>query len=502
WAHEPGVMQESSTMVTPGYEQTETGGGVAMTQGGTAEQGGGFPQPDQAQHPLFPLLALLFERCEQATQSAECPNSESFNMDIQAFVQHQERDRKPFLVNDPEVDGLMIKAIQVLRIHLLELEKVQELCKDFCNRYITCLKGKMQSENLLRSDYATYETNNNSSSNSHSSNSNSPAGNTNYPTSPHSMQVVSSAGGVPNQHSGQQLTAGGGPVLMGQGGGSTGTPVTAAQQQIAYQMLQTPQGLVAAPVHLPPTQQPPVSPGVVHGSTPLSQIGANPCPPPSDNSLLQSQLSPAPTTPGSIDDDDDFLNSKKKQKRGVLPKHATSVMRSWLFQHLVHPYPTEDEKRQIAAQTNLTLLQVNNWFINARRRILQPMLDASNPSGTDGQASAGNGLGKNSSTKKNKGSGNGSSKPAAQRFWPENIASLQPQLGLGAESNGASHTDSSLISSGALSSEESEGSSQDEEDEDYEDDEEGEAHPGAHTGRDAPTSLKLECSSDSERSQQ
>lgn len=44
-----------------------------------------------------------------------------------------------------------------------------------------------------------------------------------------------------------------------------------------------------------------------------------------------------------------------------------------------HPYPTEDEKRQIAAQTDLTLLQVNNWFINARRRILQPMLDASNP---------------------------------------------------------------------------------------------------------------------------
>lgn len=51
----------------------------------------------------------------------------------------------------------MIKSIQVLRIHLLELEKVQELCKDFCNRYITCLKGKMQSENLLRSDYGGYD---------------------------------------------------------------------------------------------------------------------------------------------------------------------------------------------------------------------------------------------------------------------------------------------------------------------------------------------------------
>lgn len=26
-----------------------------------------------------------------------------------------------------------------------------------------------------------------------------------------------------------------------------------------------------------------------------------------------------------------------------------------------HPYPTEEEKKQIALQTNLTLLQVNNW---------------------------------------------------------------------------------------------------------------------------------------------
>ena len=51
----------------------------------------------------------------------------------------------------------MIRSIQVLRIHLLELEKVQELCKDFCNRYITCLKGKMQSENLLRSECSGYD---------------------------------------------------------------------------------------------------------------------------------------------------------------------------------------------------------------------------------------------------------------------------------------------------------------------------------------------------------
>ncbi|KAF9418323.1 hypothetical protein HW555_004856 [Spodoptera exigua] len=56
-------------------------------------------------------------------------------------------------------------------------------------------------------------------------------------------------------------------------------------------------------------------------------------------------------------------------------------MRAWLFQHLVHPYPTEEEKRTLAAQTRLTLLQVNNWFINARRRILQPMLDCADKPG-------------------------------------------------------------------------------------------------------------------------
>jgi len=196
-----------------------------------------------------------------------------------------------------------------------------------------------------------------------------------------------------------------------------------------------------------------------------------------------------------MDDDDDFLSNKKKQKRGVLPKHATSVMRSWLFQHLVHPYPTEDEKRQIAAQTNLTLLQVNNWFINARRRILQPMLDASNPSSTD-QPGSGNSLhGKSSSTKKTKNSGSGNSKQAAQRFWPETIASLQPQLHLSTESNGGTHTDSSLISSTVLSSEESEGSSQDEDEEEEEEfEEEGEEQSQI-------TKLEGDASSDSEHPQ-
>lgn len=43
-----------------------------------------------------------------------------------------------------------------------------------------------------------------------------------------------------------------------------------------------------------------------------------------------------------LDSNNDDLGSNfsnnsgsKRQKRGILPKHATSVMRAWLFQHLV-----------------------------------------------------------------------------------------------------------------------------------------------------------------------
>lgn len=173
----------------------------------------------------------------------------------------------------------------------------------------------------------------------------------------------------------------------------------------------------AAPLHQHAAPPPPPCDGlVIHGSTPLSQIGAGICP-----SVTASEssgpLSPAPTTPGgSADDCDSDFTSRgggKRQKRGVLPKHATSVMRSWLFQHLVHPYPTEDEKRHIAAQTNLTLLQVNNWFINARRRILQPMLDASGPA---------DGAGGSPAHKKKKGQNNN------RRFWPQDFATLQPHI--------------------------------------------------------------------------
>ncbi|KAL0088060.1 Homeodomain-like protein [Phycomyces blakesleeanus] len=64
-----------------------------------------------------------------------------------------------------------------------------------------------------------------------------------------------------------------------------------------------------------------------------------------------------------------------KRRRGNLPKAVTAILREWLARHKKHPYPTEEEKASLARETNLTLNQISNWFINARRRILQPMLD-------------------------------------------------------------------------------------------------------------------------------
>ncbi|KTG45724.1 hypothetical protein cypCar_00016792 [Cyprinus carpio] len=244
-------------------------------------------------HPLFPLLALLFEKCEQSTQSSECVTSASFDVDIENFVRNQDKEGKAFFSENPDLDNLPLSSFS----------------------------GAM---------------------------------------SPHGIVVPASA----LQQGNVTVTAVNPTQVVT--GGTVYQPVTVV----------TPQGQVV-------TQT--LSPGTIR----------------IQNSQLQLQLN----------QDLNFFSQEdnsSKAKRGILPKHATSVMRSWLFQHIGHPYPTEDEKKQIALQTNLTLLQVNNWFINARRRILQPMLDASS-----------------SDTPKNKKK-TPQTRPL-QRFWPNSLAASVSQ---------------------------------------------------------------------------
>lgn len=69
-------------------------------------------------------------------------------------------------------------------------------------------------------------------------------------------------------------------------------------------------------------------------------------------------------------------NGNSRKRRGNLPKNVTAILKQWLIDHCRHPYPTEEEKRVLRLKTDLTLNQISNWFINARRRILPLILAA------------------------------------------------------------------------------------------------------------------------------
>merc|ERR1719367_2516197 len=303
-------------------------------------------------HPLFPLLALIFEKCELATCTPRDPgvaggdvcSSESFNEDIAVFSK-QIRAEKPYYMADPEVDSLMVQAIQVLRFHLLELEKVHELCDNFCHRYISCLKGKMPIDLVIdeREDNRS-----NADSTSHTDGAPTPdvaSGGYNglsnikmkdgmTPSIPSMKRPPSSSisdYGLGNAEARSPSSGGGTPGLLQPGSHISGDNISEA--------------------------------GDASNASVGSGDGTDGC------------------------DDDDSTRKKNDKKRGIFPKVATNILRAWLFQHLTHPYPSEDQKKQLAQDTGLTILQVNNWFINARRRIVQPMIDQSNRAGPSGYPS-------------------------------------------------------------------------------------------------------------------
>ncbi|CAI9779804.1 unnamed protein product [Fraxinus pennsylvanica] len=63
-----------------------------------------------------------------------------------------------------------------------------------------------------------------------------------------------------------------------------------------------------------------------------------------------------------------------RPQRG-LPERSVSVLRAWLFEHFLHPYPKDSDKIMLAKQAGLTRSQVSNWFINARVRLWKPMVE-------------------------------------------------------------------------------------------------------------------------------
>ncbi|GAV76115.1 Homeobox_KN domain-containing protein/POX domain-containing protein [Cephalotus follicularis] len=101
----------------------------------------------------------------------------------------------------------------------------------------------------------------------------------------------------------------------------------------------------------------PVAPGTTRGETPRLKI--------LDQALRQQRAFQQMS----------MMESHPWRPQRGLPERSVSVLRAWLFEHFLHPYPSDVDKHILARQTGLSRSQVSNWFINARVRLWKPMVE-------------------------------------------------------------------------------------------------------------------------------
>ncbi|KAJ4851028.1 hypothetical protein Tsubulata_048699 [Turnera subulata] len=139
----------------------------------------------------------------------------------------------------------------------------------------------------------------------------------------------------------------------------------------------------------------PVAPGTTKGETPRLKV--------LDQALRQQRAFQQMS----------MMESHPWRPQRGLPERSVSVLRAWLFEHFLHPYPSDVDKHILARQTGLSrsqarqhhsisyfnpnminlyyqwsissrdpwlwykiiVMKVSNWFINARVRLWKPMIE-------------------------------------------------------------------------------------------------------------------------------
>ena len=86
--------------------------------------------------------------------------------------------------------------------------------------------------------------------------------------------------------------------------------------------------------------------------------------PSSHHHHVQHPTSPTASTSASATATTATGGGSGTKKRGNLPREVTELLKSWILSHAENPYPTDEEKKALCAQTGLTYIQVSNWMIN------------------------------------------------------------------------------------------------------------------------------------------
>lgn len=76
---------------------------------------------------------------------------------------------------------------------------------------------------------------------------------------------------------------------------------------------------------------------------------------------------PTPLDHSSNSISNSHLNSRPKKRPNHAPE-TIAVLTLWFNANILNPYPSDSDKRLLCLESGITVDQLNNWFINHRRR--------------------------------------------------------------------------------------------------------------------------------------